>query len=343
MNDRNSHTSRRTIGGQSVSHDSQVSGSNGPKTSTNSRSDCREKSDTKYITYNTHVNRRVGYQEYNGSHGLPPIMAHSSHLRYMGYNSEQYYSMATNPYYGYPSRQPYYGFAAQTAYGSSHDPNCHNYSDPSPRSEKCKQTLTIDEIRRKVSKFRPFIKTNDSNSRTNGFKFSIMSYNILSQNLLNEHKYLYHHCEPTHIEWPRRGHLIVNELLESNADILCLQEVHSQHIRELIGPELQKYGYNFVYEKRTGNLMDGCVIAYKENMFSLLKSTKLELKRKDLSALLDRDHIGLIVELRPKWLKSKSKLFVANTHLLYNPKRGDVKITQLRLLLAELDRLALIS
>ncbi len=38
--------------------------------------------------------------------------------------------------------------------------------------------------------------------------------------------------------------------------------------------------------------------------------------------------------------RSSQKLLVANTHLLYNPKRGDVKLGQLALLLASLDSAA---
>lgn len=62
---------------------------------------------------------------------------------------------------------------------------------------------------------------------------------------------------------------------------------------------------------------------------------------------LDRDNVGLIVKLRVKLATPSStdtsagptrpgrnSLVVANTHLLYNPKRQDVKLAQTVLLLA---------
>lgn len=57
-------------------------------------------------------------------------------------------------------------------------------------------------------------------------------------------------------------------------------------------------------------------------------------------AVLDRDNVGLIVKLKPKTmsLATDKHLIVANTHLLFNPRRGDVKLAQLMVLLAELDK-----
>ena len=64
---------------------------------------------------------------------------------------------------------------------------------------------------------------------------------------------------------------------------------------------------------------------------------------------LDRDNVGLILKLRAKLpsahgpsrtaphdtrTSSKYSIVVANTHLLYNPNRQDVKLAQSALLLA---------
>ncbi|XP_070552432.1 protein angel homolog 2-like [Ptychodera flava] len=49
--------------------------------------------------------------------------------------------------------------------------------------------------------------------------------------------------------------------------------------------------------------------------------------------LLDRDNVGTIVLLQPRDKKvANQKICVANTHLLFNPKRGDVKLAQLGVL-----------
>lgn len=59
------------------------------------------------------------------------------------------------------------------------------------------------------------------------------------------------------------------------------------------------------------------------------------------SSLLDRDNVGLIMMLQPvKELGTGHNICVATTHLLYNPRRGDIKLAQLALLLAEINRVA---
>lgn len=57
------------------------------------------------------------------------------------------------------------------------------------------------------------------------------------------------------------------------------------------------------------------------------------------SSLLDRDNVALVLRLKPlKEKYSAERICVGNTHLLYNPKRGDVKLAQLMMLFAELDK-----
>lgn len=46
---------------------------------------------------------------------------------------------------------------------------------------------------------------------------------------------------------------------------------------------------------------------------------------------LDRDNIALIVQLLHR--KTNQFICVANTHILFNPKRGDIKLAQLKILL----------
>uniref|UniRef100_A0A1A7XP52 Angel homolog 1 n=1 Tax=Iconisemion striatum TaxID=60296 RepID=A0A1A7XP52_9TELE len=59
--------------------------------------------------------------------------------------------------------------------------------------------------------------------------------------------------------------------------------------------------------------------------------------------MLDRHNVGIVLLLRPLVVQEAGvtevgpPLCVANTHLLFNPKRGDVKLAQLAMLLAEID------
>lgn len=102
-------------------------------------------------------------------------------------------------------------------------------------------------------------------------------------------------------------------------------------------------GYQCEYKKRTGRKPDGCAIIFKSSRLSLLSSNPVEFLRPG-DALLDRDNVGLVVLLQPNdaVVQSDPSAFicVANTHLLYNPRRGDVKLAQLAILLAEINRLS---
>lgn len=100
-------------------------------------------------------------------------------------------------------------------------------------------------------------------------------------------------------------------------------------------------GYQCEYKKRTGSKPDGCAIVFKSCRLSLLSSNPIEFLRPG-DTLLDRDNVGLVLLLQPHDAASSSgrptSICVANTHLLYNPRRGDIKLAQLAVLLAEISR-----
>uniref|UniRef100_A0A3P9Q0C9 Endonuclease/exonuclease/phosphatase domain-containing protein n=1 Tax=Poecilia reticulata TaxID=8081 RepID=A0A3P9Q0C9_POERE len=76
------------------------------------------------------------------------------------------------------------------------------------------------------------------------FDFSVMSYNILSQDLLQDNAYLYRHCDPAVLPWPFRLPNLLAEIQQHDADILCLQEVQEDHYDNQIKPALQALGTN---------------------------------------------------------------------------------------------------
>ena len=66
-------------------------------------------------------------------------------------------------------------------------------------------------------------------------------------------------------------------------------------------------------------------------------SSRGVLYRQDDIPILNKDNIGLVVCLRAS---NGSKLVVATTHLLFNPKRHEIRLAQMVLLLTEVDRVA---
>lgn len=72
-----------------------------------------------------------------------------------------------------------------------------------------------------LSNLRKWIKTGVTEKQ--GQIFTVLNYNILSQKLLEMHKYLYNHHEKDSLNWDIRLHNVVGEVFKSNPSILCCQ------------------------------------------------------------------------------------------------------------------------
>ncbi|XP_073683574.1 protein angel homolog 1 [Garra rufa] len=170
------------------------------------------------------------------------------------------------------------------------------------------------------------------------FDFSIMSYNILAQDLLEANPQLYTHCPEEVLLWDQRLRIILKELQIWEPDIICLQEVQEDHFLEQIYPVLTDMDYTCIYKRRTGTKTDGCAVCYHSDRFTQLSVSLLEFRRPDCE-LLDRDNVGIVLLLQPTAGQNEafSPVCVANTHLLFNPGRGDVKLAQLAIVFAQID------
>ncbi|KAM9713717.1 protein angel homolog 1 isoform 1-T1 [Dama dama] len=179
------------------------------------------------------------------------------------------------------------------------------------------------------------------------FQFTLMSYNILAQDLMQQSSELYLHCHPDILNWSYRFANLMQEFQHWDPDILCLQEVQEDHYWEQLEPSLRMMGFTCFYKRRTGCKTDGCAVCYKPTRFRLLCASPVEYFRPGLE-LLNRDNVGLVLLLQPLVPEglgqvSVAPLCVANTHVLYNPRRGDVKLAQMAILLAEVDKVARLS
>ncbi|KAG7282458.1 hypothetical protein CRUP_018175 [Coryphaenoides rupestris] len=181
------------------------------------------------------------------------------------------------------------------------------------------------------------------------FHFTVMSYNILAQDLLEANQQLYSHCPLEALDWINRYNLLLEEILQWMPAIMCLQEVQESHYMEQLQPFLVQIGYKCVYKRRTGTKTDGCATCYRGDRFSEISTSLLEFLRPE-TGLLDRDNVAVVLLLQPLVPPGSSSgeaeaeatatappVCVANTHLLFNPRRGDVKLAQLAIVLAEID------
>ena len=191
------------------------------------------------------------------------------------------------------------------------------------------------------AQIRSWVPTKVKQHHRSSFQFSVMSYNVLSQNLLKNHLYLYRDSPDQVLEWHYRWQGIKREIMDIQPDIVCLQEVqfkNPNHFASHFEPFFDSLGYKYCVKGRTGNKEDGCVIFYKGDLFKLDDVSSIEY-RIDRVQLLDRDNVGQVCRLVPI-ASPATPLVIGNTHLLYNPRRSDIRLCQTALLLAELDRMA---
>jgi len=104
---------------------------------------------------------------------------------------------------------------------------------------------------------------------------------------------------------------------------------------------LKQLGYEYLYKKRTNNKRDGLLLLYRSDQLILLEHAKVELYQPSVE-LLNRDNVGIIVKLSLRD-NPQTQVVIATTHLLYNPKRNDIRLAQIQLILAEIERLAFIE
>ncbi|KAK0163207.1 hypothetical protein PV327_006913 [Microctonus hyperodae] len=169
------------------------------------------------------------------------------------------------------------------------------------------------------------------------FILRILSYNILAQNLLETHSYIYKHHNFDALDWNIRKVLVQQEIIEAGANVICIQEMQKAHLHEFLVPFL-KDGYDYLYKKRTNDTEDGLLLLYRNNQLKLEDYEFVEYHQTS-SDILNRDNVGIVVKFS---LKDNPNTYVviSTTHLLYNPKRNDVRLAQTQILFSELERIA---
>jgi protein angel len=108
-----------------------------------------------------------------------------------------------------------------------------------------------------------------------GTPFILMSYNILAQDLLDGHNYLYAQHDQTALDWSHRYRILMREILSLQPQILCLQEVQDSHLNAIY-EGLKSLKLKYVFKKRTGFKSDGCAIFYNSEMFDLIEQETVE-------------------------------------------------------------------
>ncbi|XP_040955244.1 carbon catabolite repressor protein 4 homolog 6 isoform X2 [Gossypium hirsutum] len=164
-------------------------------------------------------------------------------------------------------------------------------------------------------------------------KFVVLSYNVLADYLASTHRNLYFHIPFHMMNWEWRMRNLMFELSLWSADILCFQEVDRFHDME---EQLNSMGYNGIWKMRTGRAVDGCAIFWRTSRFKLLHEESIEFNKHEL-----RDNVAQICVLELlsqsppqntaaplRSSTNSNKVVICNIHVLYNPRRGEIKLGQ---------------
>jgi len=148
--------------------------------------------------------------------------------------------------------------------------------------------------------------------------FTLVSYNILSQKCLDNHLYLYKDI----LQSETRIKALYHELKSYAAQIICLQEVEP-HLLKILRKCVwsRNNEIDVVYAQCNPPRTDGCAILVNSQRFSIIN-----VKRINLNAGENKPNTGIIVTLNDK--QGDNILIIACTHLLFNPKRGDIRLRQ---------------
>ncbi|XP_052209691.1 carbon catabolite repressor protein 4 homolog 4 isoform X2 [Diospyros lotus] len=221
-----------------------------------------------------------------------------------------------------------------------------------------------------------FIPVEHHEITSTGFKFRLVSYNILAQAYAKSEQFP-HSPSPCR-KWKTRSQAILTLLKNLGADFLCLQEVDEYDTFYKVN--METLGYASIYVQRSGKKLDGCGIFYKKNNAELVLDEKIEYN--DLAECIE-DETTLHVDKYNDTLASGSKeiepkedlqqknadglcgdpndprvrlkrdcvgimaafklkdasshvIILANTHLYWDPDWADVKLAQAKYLLSRL-------
>jgi len=73
---------------------------------------------------------------------------------------------------------------------------------------------------------RTFDSSGSDACQQNGFKFTIASYNVLAQNLLEDNSYLYSHCRDLRcLEWSYRQKRLLSEIAFYEPDVSGIRDL----------------------------------------------------------------------------------------------------------------------
>lgn len=189
-------------------------------------------------------------------------------------------------------------------------------------------------------------------------RIRIASYNVLAEIYATSNMYPY--CPRWALDWQYRVRRVVDEINDSDPDVLCLQEAQRDLYERDLLPALEAQGYEGTFAQKSREAMgaagkvDGCAMFWKRTRFRLAEHRTVsfnDIARSEAAALslsdgdehafllrLVKDNVAHFSVLESYDPRGPRRLCVANTHLYSNKESADTKLWQALHLLRELER-----
>ena len=227
------------------------------------------------------------------------------------------------------------------------------------------------------------LTTTSGSTAGGGARFRVISYNILADLYATKqvpiHQFLipkfglifsvrsyqaYPYCNTWNLSWPYRRSIIFQELEEAQGDVICLQEVQTDHYEQHFSPFMAEKGYDGIFKQKSRDSsgygrVDGCATFWRRSKFMMVENYSVEFNecarhaasdlgldenegRKYVNRLV-RDNVAQIVVLEVisrsavRLPRQSIQVCVANTHLYSNHQKPDVKLWQAYALMRELE------
>jgi len=205
-------------------------------------------------------------------------------------------------------------------------------------------------------------------------RLKVLTYNVLAESYATQDRHMYTPCWA--LSWDYRSQRVLAQLQQSDADIMCLQEVEAGQFAELFKPKLAELGYAGVHRPKSRArtmedwaAVDGCAIFFKTERFQLVDEQLIEYQslslehfseltgdRRGMERVMSKDNIAVALVLqfvqplpqeaatggrRRNQAPQPRRLVVCNTHIHWDPSMPDVKLVQAQFLMEELAKICI--
>ncbi len=137
----------------------------------------------------------------------------------------------------------------------------------------------------------------------------ILSYNILAPSYARPERYPF--TDRHLLAWEARRDRLTARLLESDADVLCLQEVE-EWVYHYLRIRLEPAGYQGLYAQKGQRRPDGCATYFRPERIILLESRSFQYR--DGAGACDSGHVALVARFDLNGLTTS----VINTHIRWD-------------------------